>query len=446
MIVHYLPTVIFLFLIAWFLLANSRKHIILVYTGTVVSYLNVFPLVNQFFLQDVDSFLFFKYQLIIIIFFEAPLVLSAILCSKGNTKPGFVSSDKIKSPVILHIFLFILVSVFWFVSIRYNLFFRRQGHEGLARISLSVPIVFLYIYRATTEMSFFIINILANQYFQVKKTRQRSSVLVFSLTLYIFTFIPFYLSNSRMHLVLLLLTLLCLQPQLKGMLQRKLLFIGLFVFILCLIIGVTILREVIIEGNDRLDVRSFNAAIMSALELIANRMDPLITLYELDQYLPDIFRLNLDGYLGIFDMYSETAKESALTSSSVLIANSMTWSGSTDFMKTMFLDSYLSFGVVGTIIISLFLGGIVGWVQCQLLDLEIFGGRSLLAMYLFILLLQFEKEFAGFLSSTVKWLPVFFILYLLIVRKKARLLLVFDGRKSKLADNVNVSGGGINLA
>ena len=431
MTLHYLPTVIFLILCVGFLFINGRKQILLVYFGTVVCYLNVFPLIDQFLLRDVDSFLFSKYQLIIILCFEVPLVVSAILFSNGNRKSRCVGSDKINFPVLFYIFLLLLASVFWFVSIQYDLFFRRQGHEALARVSLSVPIVLLYIYRATVEISFLIINILFNQYMHQKAVRQRSLMLNFVLTVYVFTFVSFYISNSRMHLVLLILTVLCFQPRLRFVIRNKISFVWFVVLISSLVISVTILREVVFEQNDRLKSGSVSDMIISALELVTLRMDPLLKLYELDKFMPDIFRLDLEGYFSVFGQNPVSAKESLFTSISVLIANSMTWTSDVDFMKTMFLDSYLSFGVVGVVIISLFLGGIVGWSQSQLDGPDIFGGRSLLAMYLFTVALQFEKEFAGFLVSLVKWFPLFSVCYLLISMKKVRLNFVLGTRKSK---------------
>jgi hypothetical protein len=111
-------------------------------------------------------------------------------------------------------------------------------------------------------------------------------------------------------------------------------------------------------------------------------------------------------------------KESLITSPSVLIVNQLLGFAVVDFPKSMVLDVLLSFGLFGLFGVAIFLGSLIAQVQRQISRFRGFQMKFLLSLYSLPMLLEFEKEFIGFLFSFLKWLPVFLIIYWLRPRFK----------------------------
>ena len=77
----------------------------------------------------------------------------------------------------------------------------------------------------------------------------------------------------------------------------------------------------------------------------------------------------------------------------------------------MIVDVFLSFGVYGLSVLSLIIGYIISKVQTHVTPTNGFTFSFIASLYLIPILLQFEKEFLGFLISCVKWVPLLFVLY-----------------------------------
>ena len=106
-------------------------------------------------------------------------------------------------------------------------------------------------------------------------------------------------------------------------------------------------------------------------------------------------------------------KESFVTSPSVEIVNRMLLGNEADFPKAMILDMFLSFGVFGLLATAVLLGSLITWVQRNLNGFHGFTPAFLVSLYVLPMLLEFEKEFIGFVFAFMKWIPMLVLLYLL---------------------------------
>jgi hypothetical protein len=89
----------------------------------------------------------------------------------------------------------------------------------------------------------------------------------------------------------------------------------------------------------------------------------------------------------------------------------------------MILDMFLGLGIGGLLVTGCIIGLILGGVQRSLLSpFRGFRLSLLSSFYVLPMLLEFEKEFLGFIFNLLKWLPMFFLVYWLRPRFVAHVL------------------------
>jgi hypothetical protein len=421
--IELLPTILFLMVAPFFLHYNNGRPVVQVYFIIVLAYLNFFPSLDFLFQLELGFKMeaFMLFQVYIIAFFELPLMYFLNRKARVVSRSPAVSilhSRPLHLSVILPFFLSALLLAFWFISLRYDLFFVRMGYQGVQDAPPDTPSILLYTYRAAVETSFFVILFLFYTLRSTAKTSSYRSVYKVLLTGYLLTFLVFYVVNSRAHLLVLILLLMCTQARAdifstKGI---KLAVVG--VGTLVLLIVHTLLRE-LLEKNDRLDFSSIVAIVSSIVGLIAGRLNSLVMLNELANTEFNPFGLQLSGlihvvYFNIAFITDPQAyasiKASEVTSPSVEIINRLLSVSMVDFPKSHVLDVFLIFGVYGLLILAIFMGKTVSLIQRHTLQGPNFSKSFLVAIYTLTLLFQFDKEFLGFVSNFLKWSPILLLI------------------------------------
>ncbi len=405
-------TIVFLFVVAWFFLRNDRRPVVQIYVVIVISYLNVFPALDFLFSsgQGLESFVWF--QLLVICFFEIPLLFMLdrwdqpiqVDVPPVSPKPRMSLSPWL--PVIFGMML----AVFWYVSIAFNFFFLR----GIS-VTFEVPSSLLYLYRATLETSFFVIVFLSYALrSSTKGTRQRG-LYKLMLIAYLISFSVYFVVNSRMYFLLLALCLVCTHPNLDVLSPRKIKVLLYGLLGAALVIGLTVLRELYLEQSGRLETEDLINLMRGVGWLISARLDSVAILNSLTETEFNPFGFHLSGILHVIDYnisyfidpqhYMEL-KESMVTSPSVEIVNRLLSASEVDFPKSMIIDMFLSFGVLGLLATATLLGKVMCVVQRQTRRFGDFDLMFLTAIYALPMVLQFEKEFLGLIVSFLKWVPI----------------------------------------
>ena len=415
------PTMTMLGLLAWFIIQHRGRPLIQVYSLIVASYLNIFPTIDFLLVdgQGMDGFIY--YQCLIITFFQLPL-LGVMHLSVAGVRRFSAASEPAPARLSAWLpwFLGALLFVFWFVVFHYGLFFRRIGHESLQLTTANVPISLLYFYRIAVETSFFVIVYLWTTLSCVANESRYLLLYRSVLAAYLITFIFYFAINSRMQLILMVLCMICSQPRiaelfLKG---RRLLLFG--VFLVFFLLGITLFRELLLEGNGRISTDTLSDMLLDAMRLIAGRLNSIVILYELHEFGLDPWGFELSGMSHLLNFYLsffidratfDAIKESLVTSPSVEIVNRLLSDQQVDFPKSMILDMFLSFGVYGLLLTSVIIGNTVGWVQRQMATFRGFTPFFLLSLFALPMLLEFEKEFMGTFFAFLKWSPMLILLY-----------------------------------
>ena len=193
-----LPTTIALCLIVAFVRRNRGSPVLQIYALIVASYLNVFPLLDYLFSGGDELTTYGLYQWLVLVFFEIPMMWVANrICPR---RAGLPDKDRVPlpaslSPIIPALQVFLLLG-FWLVALKYNLFFRRQGHEGLLEASASVPGPLLYVYRAAVETAFLSIMFLWTTLRTVTSESRHYRLYQMMLAGYLATFVLFFGANS----------------------------------------------------------------------------------------------------------------------------------------------------------------------------------------------------------------------------------------------------------
>lgn len=316
--------------------------------------------------------------------------------------------------------LIILLASFWYVALRYDLFYRRLGHAGLQRNTAEVPALLLFVYRLAVETSFFVLMFMWTTLQYVCRGSKYYLRYKLMFYLYLGSFVLFYAANSRMHFVLLLLCAFCTQPKFVEIIQRRIRLLPLGFGLAALLIGLTLLRELVLEDNNRVDTNDYAGMLRTVLWLIAARLDSLYILHELDRVGFNGLGFDLTGFahtisftLSFFidPQAYNIIKESLLTSPTVVIVNRMLGSNEVDFPKSMALDMLLSFGFLGLLVSAVLLGNMIGRIQRSISGFREYRIGFCLSLYALPMLLEFEKEFIGFFFAFVKWLPAFLLIY-----------------------------------
>lgn len=400
----------------------SGRLIIRFYALIVVSYLNVFPFIN-YLLSEVDgSSPFVLVQWTVIALFEIPLLLLMIFW-RGHCIERVSAVDAkqdMQLSWLLPMLLAFFLALFWYVSFKYGLFFRRITHESLQDASRKTPGILLYAYRATVDSSFFVISLLGVIVARVRETARYFTLYKLLLVSYLLSFSLFFIINSRMQFGLLIIVLAI---TMLGVSEKNINFKKAAIWLLLLlmlIVGLTMLREFVLERNGRVNSDSWAVLLLSLIKMISARLDSLSILYELSALGEFPIGFNLYGYARLLDFYwsfffdpskFSAIKESLVTSPSVAITNIILGQNMVDYPKSMVLDLFLSFGLLGLPLAAVFLYGFIHYVQERILYFKNFNFGYLLAIYLLPFILEFEKEFAGMIFSALKWSPVFFVVY-----------------------------------
>lgn len=420
MIVNLLPSITMLFVVAWYSSRQKNATAIKLYLLIVSSYLLVFPSLD-YVLKNGEGMADFLYiQTLIIGFFVIPLLGFISLASRNQKKIYHpISKTSIRLTSWLPITLGLFLLIFWIVALHFDLFQRRLGHEALARQSADVPALFLYIYRGVVETAFFTIIYLWNCVSQTTILNRYYRQYQIILSAFLLTFIIFFGLNSRMQFIILVLCLLCTQEKLARIFTARLW--STTVLLLVSVIGLTLLREIYLESNDRIDFTNLESILLAVSLLIIERLDSTIILYRLFESGLDPLDFHLSGISHVMDFYLAffydpvlytAIKESLITSPSVEIANRFLSNSEIDFPKSMILDMFLSFGVLGLLLVSSFLGLGIGAIQTSIRTSKKFNFNFLISIYTLPLFLEFEKEFFGFIFNFLKWLPVLIFLYI----------------------------------
>jgi hypothetical protein len=416
-----LPTLAMLVVIGWYIAAHRGQPVLQIHALIIGSYLNVFPMLDYLFSAGQGMESFAGYQALIICFFQIPLLLIThnVASRRRRAVAAAVPAPARLSPWLPWIFWAVLL-VFWFVAIRYDLFFRRLGHDALQRNSAEVPALLLYLHRGAVETAFFVIVFLWTTLRCVARESRHYAAYRWSLIAYMASFIVFFGANSRMQFVLLLLCLICTQPHIAEFLVRKVKLLRLGILLAFLVVGLTLFRELYLEQNDRISTEDLPDLLLSVGWLIAARLDSVVIMYRLHDAGFNPWGVELSGVIHVLRFYSSfffdpptylAIKESLVTSPSVEIINRMLSLSEVDFPKSMILDMFLSFGTVGLLATAAILGTLVGFVQRQLAPFRGFRFAFIAAIYLLPILLEFEKEFLGFIFASLKWTPMLLLLY-----------------------------------
>lgn len=416
-----LPLAIVLGLLMPLLHSNVSNPLVQLYLVIIVSYLNLFPAVDQFLsFQPAAGFL--EAQFIAVLLFEVPLFFFLTMqkrSAKGRVIP-LEEGQRLKSnsPILL----LILLSIFYFISFKYNLFFVRLGYEAFLNNPDAVPGFFLYPYRLVVEASFFIILYLS---FSIRLSRpdSRNRLLYkFTLWLYLFTFLTFFFVNSRMQFLLLIASLYFIRPSFfvpKFRLQKYFL---LFLLAIFLVVSLTIIRELYIEKNNRVDVSSLLDLFGSVGSLIAGRLNSLVMLSRSIEAGYNPYGFEMSGLLHVWNMYVSfftdpvtyaQIRASEITSPSVVIVNQILNENHVDFPKSMILDIQLTFGALSLPFLAWILAIFINFIQIKINSSKYISIPLLFALYMAPMQLQFEKETVGLISFAFKWSPILLILIIM---------------------------------
>ncbi len=401
----------------------------------VAVYLNIFPALNYLLSEGVGFEAFFILQLLIGGFFQIPLfVLMRVAQMKSQKQPisiSYVSPQKqiSLSPALPFAFVVLLVG-FWYVAIYYDLFFRRIGHAELQLATSKVPLWLLYVYRCVVEMTFFTVLFLSAVIRGIKSSAKYYKLYVASLVLYLVSFVLFFFENSRMHLILLLIVMLCSGVGFRFISKGRLNVFLLSLLMTVLVIGITLLRELVIEDNNRIDTENLWYLLKSTGELIATRLDALLILYRLAGTEFNPLGFDLSGVEHVLKLYStffidqasyNSIKSTLVTSPSVVIVNRYLPTAEVDFPKAMILDMFLTFGILGLVMTALLLSLLIAWVEKHANQLNSFSAAFLISIYILPLIFQFEKELIGFLIAIMKWSPMLALVYVFRPREVSAL-------------------------
>ena len=279
-----------------------------------------------------------------------------------------------------------------------------------------------YLYRAVTEMAIYLIIFFATILRGVSSYTKFYRLHKVVFIVYFITFFVFFLVNSRLQLVLLFLCLICTQPRFIELATNRLRSFMFLTLVASFVVLITLIRELIIEDNGRIETYDIISVATDTIRLIAARLDSLTILYRLRHYEINFFEIDLAGLSNSFLFYKSffvdpdayaSIKNSLMTSPTVVIVNQYLPSREIDFPKAMVLDMFMSFGIFGLLGCALVLAGLLTWIYRSLGSFYKFSSSYLVAIYLLPLIFQFEKEFSGFLIAFIKWFPLLFLTYLM---------------------------------
>lgn len=413
--INLLPLLFLLIAAAPLLYVNRNRGLVFVFIIIVVSHLNIFPAMDQLvsILPNFNSNFQFS-QLIVIIFFELPLFLMLWPRVK-EVKYNITPQLEQKLPFWTPLLLLTLLLIFWNVAIVYDLFMARMYYGKFLEDPNAVPFILLYPYRLVVDSSFFVILYLIFALRFSHSSAKNRFMYEVALALYLGTFAAFFLINSRMQFITLLICTYFVRPlYVMPRINFSKLFLGVGTLGL-LVLSLTVLRELYIEDNNRLDDGDAQVLVYGVLSMVASRLNSLVMLNRLLETDYNPFGMQLSGLVHVFNMYASffidqqayvNIRASEITSPSVEIVNRLLNESHVDFPKSMVVDVQLIFGSLFLPLLAWFLSALIIFSQKIIITSNKINSRLLFGLFIIPLILQFGVETIGFISFILKWSPM----------------------------------------
>lgn len=383
----------------------------------VFAYVLVGPVISFFDLEASSKKLYFFYQPIILILFYIPFLFFILIFKESYSVPSYYITYK-KLPILLPIILLTFLFIFIFVVVDNNLLFRRMGHQGLYEATNQLSIYQKVIYRLVAESSFFIV--LALRGIINTSSLQTKNIFSYKIVFYLFAivFLIYFLLNSRMQFILLLVFLLFpLKPVKSQNFSNLIGYASLVVFALLFL---TIFREITLEASGRITEETLLSQVKSSITIIAKRLNILEIFYTIHHYGYNPMSYNMSGFFQavyfpisalVDPQYYEITKLNLTTSSSVVVVNEITGGGFVDFPKTIIVEIMLSFGALPLIILATVYSKLISFLIELFYKTEYLNYKWYLSAYLITIFFQFEKEFFSMFISAIKWSFILFIFF-----------------------------------
>jgi hypothetical protein len=420
-----LPSIITLVVVGFFIVMLKRAPIVQLFIVIIAAYVVLFPALDFYLAPFPPKNVFAYHQTIFAVMFVFPLIAFAARRLRRDAlhaQPPVTTTAELNR--LVPPFLLLNLILFMATAYIYNLYLVRLGYGDFRETTGSTPTILLFQYRMTVDTSFFIVLYLI----YCLKLAPPASGVVFpyrvALYSYAAVFGLFFLFNSRMQFLLLIIVI-GLSTYKRGLgNSRRLVLIG--VSVVALAVTLTLLRELVIEHTDRLDASSTAVLLRDTTWIIAARLNS-ITMLDAAGETYSIFSTNFSG-MDFFikftaspfldPAYYEYMKSIEETSPSVFVINNILSTREVDFPKSMIIDVVLIFGAFGLVPLAYILSTTVVWIQRQINTRNVTYAGFVLALYVLPLVFQFEKEFLGFITSLFKWSPL--VIMAIIVRPRQR--------------------------
>jgi hypothetical protein len=176
----------------------------------------------------------------------------------------------------------------------------------------------------------------------------------------------------------------------------------------------------VFENNNRVSNSSILNSVVDSVGLIAGRLDSMWILTALSDRGFNPLSFNLSGIGIIWDLYYsfvfdpvhyQDIKNSLETSPSAVIINQLMTVSQIDFPKSMVLDVFLSFGVIGLMPLALIVGKVLNSIESQISSNKYTTFYYIAALYVAPMILEFEKETFSIIVSVMKWSPILLLVF-----------------------------------
>jgi oligosaccharide repeat unit polymerase len=351
------------------------------------------------------------YEAIFLMFFIFPVfIVYKIL--PNNDRPNLnininISFLKVKILVFL---VFVTTCIFLYITIDNVIFFRRIGHEALAIRSSNMGAMQAIFSRLFEENSIFISLVL---HIFIRSTPVLNfKILKFFIFFFIFIVMIYFLVNSRMQLMVFLLSNFVIYVFYEKITIKKILKLTLLLFISFWIVLIS--RSAIVSQEANLNSIAYE--INNEVSIV-DRLNGIRILVDVHD---DISRKGLmlgEGwsnaalyYYLIFDKDKyDHIKSHYLTTTKSIIYKYYKGDDIKDMPSSVVTDVYPNFGIFGLILAGFTIGFLLHLIKAGLSNTR---GASmfLFSLYLMPIVLQVEKEFISLLFMILKYSPVLLLL------------------------------------
>jgi hypothetical protein len=303
------------------------------------------------------------------------------------------------------------------VSLNYNLFFRRIGHQALMNHSLDVPMFKLMFYRLFEDTGIFISLIFSILLKKMNKNNKKLYIIsYFIFYIYICTLLSYQLINSRMQILLFLISHLILNIMYyKKFSYKKIFYLSVLGFLL--VFSVLFFRSWVVLGS--------NANFQTTMEELSkekssnSRLNGIHILAKVDAADKD-FMIGVAWEKPIMVMvYSIIDREEAIkikmnleTNAKVNIMRYYLSLDIPDIPSSVLTDVYPNFSFIGIFMAAIFISFLIFNISKNLyMPNNTF--KFYLALYMLPLIIQVEKEFISLVIMIIKYSMTFWIIYLI---------------------------------